>query len=451
MREVEAIMNRREFLKNFVAVAAGNVVLSNSALEARISASRPNIILIMADDLGYECLGSYGSISYKTPVLDKLAGNGLRFEHCYSQPLCTPSRVKIMTGRSNGRNYIKWGVFPFEETTFAHVMKAAGYDTCIVGKWQLKGRRTEGPRVAGFDEYCLWHMTDIAARSKGSRYRKPQIIQNGEWLHNLKDKYGPDVFRDYILDFIERHRSSTSKPFFVYYPMVLTHKPFVPTPESSEWGQAVKGKKYFRHMVTYMDKTIGHIVSKLDTLRLRENTLLLFTADNGTPRDIVSKMQDGSSIQGGKESTTDAGTHVPLIANWKGVTPVKVSPDLVDFSDFLPTIADAAGAFLPRNLEIDGRSFLPQLRGEKGNPRDWIFCWYEPRINLDGPWKRFARDRRWKLYGDGNYRRAGKLFDVPADPPEKRPIEPGQGGLEAADARARLQAVLDFMPQNVTY
>jgi arylsulfatase A len=115
----------------------------------------------------------------------------------------------------------------------------------------------------------------------------------------------------------------------------------------------------------------------------------------------------------------------------------------VDFSDFLPTLADASGASLPKNVTIDGRSFLPQLRGEPVNPRDWIFCWYQR--NPGDTLYRFARDKRWKLYGDGGYERAGRLYDVPADPLEENPIEPGQGGEQATEARARLQAVLDSM------
>jgi arylsulfatase A len=195
-------------------------------------------------------------------------------------------------------------------------------------------------------------------------------------------------------------------------------------------------------MVAYMDKTIARVVGKLDELALREDTLILFTADNGTPRGITSEMEDGSSVDGGKGLTTDAGTHVALVANWKGTTPRgKVCRDLVDFSDFLPTLADASGAPLPKNVTIDGQSFLPQLRGELGNPRDWIFCWYQR--NPGDTLYRFARDKRWKLYGDGGHERAGKLYDVAADPLEENPIEPGHGSEQATKARARLQTALD--------
>ena len=161
-------VNRRQFLSltagSFAAALSSPACQSLSRPNSAAStAKRPNIILIMADDLGYECLGCYGSASYKTPNLDRLVGSGMRFEHCYAQPLCTPSRVKIMTGRSNGRNYIRFGVFDFKEKTFAHALKTAGYDTCIVGKWQLMGRGVNGPYDAGFDEYCLWHMEDCFA------------------------------------------------------------------------------------------------------------------------------------------------------------------------------------------------------------------------------------------------------------------------------------------------
>jgi arylsulfatase A len=437
---INAAFTRRDFLSKCATVTAGGYLLSNRAVDVRMGHVRPNIILIMADDQGYECLGTYGSASYKTPVLDKLAATGMKFEHCYSQPLCTPTRVQIMTGRYNFRNYIKFGNFDYTETTFAHVLKDAGYATCVAGKWQLIGAGAEAPYKAGFDEYSLWHMEDVFS-PKGSRYRNPKIIQNGELLENLQGEYGPDVVSDYINGFIERNKRN---PFFVYYPMILTHSPFEPTPDSPEWGQDVSDKRFYVDMVEYMDKIIGRITQKIDDLGLRENTLILFTGDNGSPKGIPSQMQDGSTIDGGKGLTTDAGTHVALIANWKGTTATgKVCSDLVDFSDILPTLAHVGDASLPKGITIDGRSFLPQLRGQKGNPRDWIFCWYQR--DPGGQLHRFARDKRWKLYDQTTTARAGKLFDITTDPLEENPIEPGQPPDEAAHARGRLQAVLDSM------
>jgi arylsulfatase A len=369
----------------------------------------------------------------------------MRFEHCYAQPLCTPSRVKIMTGRSNGRNYIKFGVFDFKEKTFGHVLKAAGYDTCIVGKWQLMGRGVEGPYDAGFDEYCLWHMEDCFS-PKGSRYHDPKIIKNGKPLTGLEGKYGPDIFCEHICDYLERHKSKDSKPFLLYYPMALTHAPFEPTPDSKEWGRKVRNNpKYFADMVAYMDKIIGRIADKLDELGLRENTLMLFTGDNGSPGGMPSKMQDGRTIKGGKGQTTDAGTHVALIANWKGTIGAgKVCGDLVDFSDMLPTLAEAGGAAEPKGVTIDGHSFLPQLKGKAGHPRKWIYCHYNPRPERT-KLVRFARDQRWKLYASGENKRAGKLYDVAADPLEQKPVDAAEAGQEASAARKRLQHALNSM------
>jgi arylsulfatase A len=394
----------------------------------------------MADDLGYECLGCYGSRSYRTSVLDGLATTGMRFDHCYSQPLCTPSRVKIMTGQYNFRNYGTFGILDPTQTTFAHVLKGAGYATCVVGKWQLFGSSDQNgpvrgrgayPSETGFDEHCLWQID-----RRESRYRDPLIVENGRYRDDLKGKYGPDVFTDYAIDFIERQKG---RPFLLYFPMALTHDPFVPTPDSPQWPQArdKANKKYFADMVTYMDKLVGRIVGKLDDLGLRENTLVLFTGDNGTHRSVESRLGD-KTVRGAKGRTTDAGTHVPLVANWPGTMPAgRACDDLIDFTDFLPTLAEAAGARIPRRLHLDGRSFLPQLHGQDGNPRQWVFCHYFR--DAGDPVQCYVRDRRWKLYTNGN------LYDIPVDPLEEYPIAFGAGDMEAAAARQKLQTVLDTL------
>ena len=437
--------DRRQFIKT-IGLGVASLAMPgclDAALRTsnKARADRPNIILIMADDLGYECLGCYGGASYKTPVLDELAATGARFEHAYSQPLCTPSRLKIMTGRYNFRNYTYFGALPAKEKTFGHLMQGAGYATCIVGKWQLAAReRGEGtyPGPAGFDEHCLWQVDD-----RGSRYRDPIIVENGKNREDLKGKYGSDVFAEYALDFIERKKD---KPFFLYYPMALTHAPFEPTPDTEEWkkGIATANKKHFADMVAYMDKVIGRIVDKLNQTGLRDNTLILFTGDNGTGKGIVTTMKDGGTIKGGKGDTTDAGTRVALIANWKGrIQSGTVCPDIVDFSDIVPTIAEAAGAAV--TWTIDGHSFLPQLYGNKGNPRGWIYIWYrrDPGIAL----YRLARDRRWKLYDEGDHPRAGKLFDISNDVLETKPVDPNSSE-QAWAAYKKLQAVLDSMKPN---
>ena len=398
------------------------------------AAEKPNLILIMADDLGYETIGANGGTSYRTPVLDKLAATGARFAHCYAQPLCTPTRVQLMTGQSNARIYIRFGTMDPTAVTFANLLKAAGYATCIAGKWQL-GRDLELPKTFGFDEYCLWqHMR------RPPRFANPGLEINGVEKDYTNGEYGPDLVNAYLLDFIARKKDG---PFLIYYPMILTHAPYQPTPDSKTWDpkaigeQVNRNEKHFGEMVEYMDKLIGKVVAKLEELKLHDNTLILFLGDNGTGRGIRSMMGDRVVI-GGKGSTTAAGMHVPLIANWPGgVIPGMICSDLVDTTDFLPTLLEAAGATLPRDKKLDGRSFFPQLRGEKGYPRDWIYSWYSPRQGSDLTALEFAFDQRFKLYRSGNF------FDLTRDTAEKQPLTVTSLKGEAAAAAKKLQAALD--------
>jgi arylsulfatase A-like enzyme len=417
------------------------------ALAAPLAATspRPNILLLMADDLGYECLGCNGGTSYRTPNLDALARTGIRFTNAFATPLCTPTRTQLMTGKYTYRNWKAFGIMDPAERTFGHMMRDAGYRTAVAGKWQFysynppdyepewrgKGMR---PRQSGFDEFCLWHTGHT--EDKGSRYADPTIDENGA-ERTLKGQYGPDVFCGFLSRFLERNRA---RPFFAYYSMALTHGPFNATPRSADWaaGDRLKNDpKYFKDMVEYMDELAGRLVRKLDELNLREQTLMLFFSDNGTGRGLRSRMGE-RVVEGGKGLTTDAGTHVPLIANWKGVTPAgKTLDDLIDSVDFVPTIAAAAGAApIPGH---DGRSFLPQLRGERGHPREYVFWHYDPRPGWDKKQyslKRFARDKQYKLYDDGRF------YDCLADPLEARPLDAGAAPaakktLAAALARHR--------------
>ncbi len=425
-------ISRRKFL-HLIGAGTAAMVMPLLTWKNGSGASKPNVILIMVDDMGYECLSCYGSTSYQTPELDALARNGLRFEHCYSQPLCTPSRVKIMTGQYNFRNYTEFGALHPDEKTFGHMMQQGGYATCIAGKWQLAARN-EGigtyPKQAGFDEYCLWQIDE-----RQGRYADPFLYENSLEPEMYEGEYGPAIFTEFINAFMEQHRD---EPFFVYYPMVLMHSPFVPTPDSEEWqgNRDQHNPKFFADMIAYMDKIVGQIVRKTEELGISENTLLLFTSDNGTHRNISSKLGE-CVIYGQKGHPTDWGTRVPLIAYWPGVTPQgKVLDDLIDFSDFMPTIAEVTGASLPKGEPVDGVSFAPQIRGERGNPRDYMYCYYEPKW-ANWETSEFARDQRWKLY------RSGELYDIPRDPMERLPISKQEQSPEAAAARERLQKILD--------
>lgn len=395
---------------------------------------RPNIVLIMADDLGYECIGANGGTSYATPRIDKLAASGMRFEHGYAQPLCTPTRVQIMTGVSNVRNYVRFGYLAPDQKTFANRLREAGYKTGIAGKWQL-ANGVEGPGRFGFDEHCLWQLT-----RRPPRYANPGLEIDGKEYDFSRGEYGPDVVNDYALDFVSRHRD---RPFLLYYPMMLTHGPYQPTPDSPDWDPKAKGeranqdKRHFGEMVAYMDKLVGKLVGRLDELGLRERTLVLFTGDNGTGKGVTSRMGT-VQVEGGKGTLTDAGTRVPLVASWPGTIPSgRVSDDLVDMTDVLPTLCEAAGVPIPSDTVLDGRSFLPQLRGQVGPPREAIYCWYAPnQRRVDTP-REFARDRRYKLFRNGDF------FEVDGRAYTEKKLDADRLGPGAMAARARLALVLD--------
>ena len=412
-----------------VAIAAAHVMAE--------APPRPNVVLIMADDFGYECVGANGGESYRTPHLDRLAAGGVRFTHCYVQPLCTPTRVELMTGRSNVRNYVRFGLLPTTERTFANVLQEGGYATAICGKWQL-GQEPDLPRHFGFDESCLWQHT-----RRPPRYANPGLEIDGVEKDFRDGEYGPTLVQDYALDFIARHAHAArrgAKPFLLYYPMMLTHAPFQPTPDSPDWDPRATGervnndRRHFAEMVGFMDGLVGGLITRLEECGLRENTLILFLGDNGTGSGIVSRF-NGGEFKGGKGQTTHRGMHGPGIVNWPGKIPAgRVCDDLVTAVDFLPTICEFATVASPAG---DGRSFAPQLRGEPGAPREWIYSWYSPRLNENRAVREFVFDQRYKLYASGDF------YDLVADPDEKKPIAPGEATPEAAVAVAKLQAGID--------
>lgn len=421
-------------------------LMATTQAKAEKPAPRPNIVLILADDLGYECLGCNGSLSYQTPNLDRIANKGIRFTHCIAQPLCTPSRVKLMTGKYNYRNYEYFGYLNPIEKTFGNYLKEAGYQTCISGKWQLNGLSqkmpghtdTSRPRLFGFDDYCLWQLTNMP--KDGERYANPFIVQNGKKLEGLEEAYGPDIFNNFVCDFIER---SADQPFFIYYPMVLVHDPFVPTPESPEWGDPSKryekNTRHFREMVEYMDKLVGKVETKLREKGVLDNTIFIFTGDNGTNVTIATETVKGT-VKGAKSYTIDAGCHVPLIISWPGqMKKPGVYQPLIEFSDFLPTLVEAAGSEkIPAG--IDGKSFLKVLKGDSRPTRETVFVHYDPQWGKTGENRnRFAQTTEYKLYRDNRFFRycddLSELHPLTNLTPDEKII------------RKHLQAILDRAEQ----
>ena len=404
------------------------------------AAEKPNVILILCDDVGFECFGSYGSREYKTPRLDELAANGVRFENCHSTPLCTPSRVNLMSGKSNVFNYFDFGVYPEGQPTFANYFQEHGYHTAVAGKWQLlTGNGGITPEQAGFDTHCLWNIPGGGR----NRYWNPSLVQDDKLLDMPEDSYGPDITTDFLINFIKKNQAD---PFLVYFPMILPHNPFHVTPDSKD-PHSADAKKNFIDMVQYIDKNVGRLEDTLTSLGLREKTLIIFTSDNGTNAQLTSEL-NGQPVQGGKGYTHDYGTHVPLIVNWPGqIQGGRVMKDLICFSDIFPTMVDAAQLPAKQINDGDGWSFWPQCKDKPGRTRDWIYCYYFPRpssAKYNDKYSHyevsFARNERFKLYNNGD------LFDTEADVLEKEPITATNPTAIPVSARNILQEAISSYP-----
>ncbi len=418
--------------------------LSFSAIASGNSTTKPNIVIVLADDLGVECLSAYGGTSHKTPNIDKLATQGMRFTRCFSNPYCSPSRASLLTGRYPFKNGLKTVLdtrdkediyLHPDQPSFARQLKQAGYATELVGKWHMSlEHRHNTITEFGFDHYQTWRIFDDKGE-KTTRYWTPYLIRDGTVIADrIKDRYGPDVDLEFYLDFIKSN-AGKKQPFLAYYATCLPHFPWEPTPDSADrsYRQPNPGHKgdpkYFPDMVAYLDKHIGRIIQTLEDLGIADNTLLIFLADNGTDRDLTNNWGDGKRLRGGKGTMTDRGTHVPLIVRWPGhIKADDQCDDLVDFSDLFPTLCELTGSPMP-SAQIHGRSFAPQLLGKPGNPREWI------HIQNEGD--RQIRSSEYMLNNKSQLRRVVKLWEDPAPPNENKDPE------KEAAARKMLQAVFD--------
>lgn len=427
MRTPTLTSNLRAIALTWLAVVLGLSPAFAQAQES-VARERPNVIVILADDVGVEAFRAYGG-EHDTPNIDRLAREGVTFDHAFSTPLCSPSRTRLMTGKENARNYEAFGYLGPDERTFGNIFSDAGYATGIVGKWQLSGNGFDGrtgitPTQAGFAQSLLWQLQ--SGPQRGSRYWGPTLWRDGGWMIP-EEGFGPDFLSDYALSFLDEH---ADRPFFLYYPMVLVHDPFVPTPAERVGGNE---QHNFGSMMQYMDRMVGRLLDRLDALELTDDTLVIFTADNGTNRRIYSQ-RNGKTIRGGKGLPTLTGTHVPLMMRWPGNIPAgKRRRGLFDFTDVLPTIAEAAS--LPVSADVDGVSQLAVAKGRAEAARETIFQHYAPVWRW--PSTRFVFDLQRKLYEDGRF--------VALDLSVGEETELDRRSLPAADRDrlARFQAILD--------
>ena len=364
------------------------------ALAERGSASTapPNIVFILADDLGYGDLGCYGQKQIQTPNLDRLAAEGMRFTQAYAgSPVCAPSRCCLMTGLHNGhgriRDNLPLGIYlKKSDVTIAEVLKPAGYRTGAVGKWSLGLHGSEGkPNDQGFDDW-FGHLDQDQAH-----YYYPDHLWDNDRVVLLagnrgqqKKQYTADLFTERALQFIDQSKSG---PFFLYLAYTLPHWSDYPkgTPESqivpsdapyhdSPWPQV---ERNYAAMVTRLDRDVGRLLARLKERGLEENTLVFFTSDNGPSAEALhqpSFFQSGGPLRGVKRDLYEGGIRVPMIARWPGKVPAgKVSDQVWAFWDVLPTLAELAGAEPPRGL--DGISLAPTLLGQPQTRQHEYLYW----------------------------------------------------------------------------
>jgi arylsulfatase A len=407
-------------MRSTLAILAALTFLTNSPIKAE-SARKPNVIFILADDLGIGNLSCYGADNYQSPNIDKLAATGMRFTRSFTASLCGPSRALIMTGRyafrNGSTNQDACMQLPNSELQLARIFKSAQYTTAYIGKWgQLPGE----PDEAGFDDYLRFQGSGVYWNDQPG---KPEAYRNnGKELKLGENEYMPHIMHDRVTMFL---RANQTKPFFLFYSLAHVHGEIRPTPDSSP-----DSKDLFGDNIRYMDKLVGKLINELDELKLRDKTLIIFMGDNGTgkgqhPRSTIG----GRNLSGMKGSMLEGGGLVPTIVNWPGKVPSgMVSANLMDSTDLIPTFAEIVGVTLPKERVFDGISFAQQLLGKPGPKREWIYN------QLASMW--YVREENWKL------NEKGELFDMSDAPFAEKLISESNDTEATKAARTRLAAAL---------
>ena len=321
---------------------------------------RPNIVLFLADDIGAECFGCMGGVSYDTHTIDSLARNGLFFPNMHAQPLSSPSRVQLMTGQYNDRNYVCFGYMNDDDPNFAQLARQAGYTNGMFGKWQL-GRDRGMPTRLGWDEWCLFQL-DVYKEFNGptgtDRYANCMMDNHGHYEYST---YGPDGFEGAAFEFLDRQKES-GKPFLLYCSTPLVHTPHTPTPDSESWdmdflGRFGKDTSNFRDMVAYLDKKVGRMVRRLKENGQWDNTIFIFTSDNGTSTRIVSQMADGTLRRGDIIHTGSAWGKIRAMIDDMGRRVKEAAPSMPVEILGLSDVPEAGDVFLAHESDKEAKSY----------------------------------------------------------------------------------------------
>lgn len=382
---------------------------------------RPNIIFILADDMGYGDLSCFGSKHVKTPNIDKLARTGTSFTQCYAgSGISSPSRCSLMTGKNTGNTtirdntctangivgmkinnatgdttYVRRTNLQPNDTTIATVLHTAGYRSCLVNKWHLDGYDPmAAPNHRGFDEFYGWLISTVESNSPYYypyyRFSGDSLIHIEENAHDKHVIHNTDLSTADAIKFIDRNRRN---PFFLYLAFDAPHEPYVIDnttwyDDNSEWSM---NTKRYAALITHMDAAIGRLVAHLDSIGLRDNTLLVFASDNGAAVQApIEELRCNAGFRGRKAQLYEGGIRVPLIVNQPGKVPVQKLDNIVYFPDMMPTFAALAGCTenLPQNL--NGMNILPLFYGNTLNTDDRLLYWEFPgkqRAARHGDWK----------------------------------------------------------------
>lgn len=425
-------------------------------IKAPVPHDKTNIVLILIDDLSHYGVTAYGANrlhsydgkftnrEFSTVNIDELARGGLRVDRAFAYPICENTRIALMSGKGNDRNYLKPKSQHASDITFGDAFKRAGYTTGLFGKWKQTRGTVEIPGEKyisefGWDDYAAFDVI-----TQGQRFINPNLVINGEEFNynNRTDLdpqtgrrwYGPDIVNRHALNFIEDNRN---KPFFLYYPMMLVHDDHKPTPdtqpnaifdnfpENADYhNKRGDDRLYFPDMIEYMDKLIGQVVETLEQQGLRENTLIVVMGDNGTKESFAHILADGSIYPARKGGNADNGIHVPLVLNYPKIIPnskdgsYRAYDGLVNLTDIYPTIAQAAGIDMPNAEQVDGISFWQQAKGEPGEPRQHIYNWFignNTYQDVDDVGIVYAFNKDFKRYAPSKEFPEGRFFDLRSD------------------------------------
>ena len=419
-------LTRRDLLK-YAGLSAASIALSPVAGFAKKSTDKPNIVFILADDLGFKDVGYHGS-RIKTPNIDKLASEGVRLEQFYVQSVCSPTRASLMTGRYPMRYGLQVGVvrpwaqygLPLEERTLAQALKEAGYTTAICGKWHLGHLDSKYlPTARGFD-HQYGHYNGALNYFTHIRDKALDWHRNDE--PSREEGYTTDLLADESVRLIERH--DLSRPLFLYVPFNAVHSPFqVPESYIDMYKHIkAKNKRFYAGMVTCMDDAIGRIISALDKRGMRRNTLIIFCSDNGG----VGNVADNGPLRGHKAQLYEGGVRVPATATWPGALKAgAVVEEPLHIVDMYPTLLKLAGGNLKQNLPLDGKDAWPTIAEGKPSPHEDILLNVTPANGA-------IRCGEWKLVHNGGVganntgEKVGQdvfeLFNLSDDPYEKNDL-----------------------------